>query len=79
MTATAPKPLTPVRAKLLRWIAAYIDAHGYSPTFREMCAAFKWGSTNAATNHLNALERDGYITRLNNQARTIRPTEVPHV
>lgn len=59
-TATRP-PLTDQQARVLAWIEA--NAAMYSPTVREIAAAFGFRSPNGVECHLVALERKGYLKR----------------
>ena len=71
-TVTERKPLTPRQAEILNWLANYIAERGYSPTVRELCLAFGFGSVNGAMCHLQPLRKKGWITWNENQARTLR-------
>ena len=74
MTTTTPtRPLTDRQREIYRWIVNYIADHGYSPTVRELCLAFQFGSVNGAMCHLHPLRRKGYLTWNVGQSRTIRP------
>ena len=72
MTSTARLPLTARQQEILAWLAKYITDHGYSPTVRELCLAFGFGSVNGAMCHLQPLRKKGWITWNENQARTLR-------
>lgn len=63
-------PLTDQQAKVLAFIQD--NAALYSPTVREIAAAFGFKSPNGVTCHLVALERKGYLKR----HRTVRGIEV---
>ena len=65
-------PLTDTQAKILRFIEERLDAGASAPTCREICDRFDFKSPKAATDHLAALERKGYIARDRKQARGIR-------
>jgi repressor LexA len=65
-------PLTDAQADILRFIEERLDAGMSAPTCREICDHFGWKSPKAATDHLAALERKGYIARDRKQARGIR-------
>lgn len=65
-------PLTDSQADILRFIEERLDAGASAPTCREICDSFGFKSPRAATDHLNALEKKGYITRDAKQARSIR-------
>ena len=55
------KGLTPSRARVLSFLRQYIEAHGYSPTLREIAAGVGITSTNGASEALRILAREGYI------------------
>lgn len=63
-------PLTDQQARVLAFIQD--NAALYSPTVREIAAAFGFKSPNGVTCHLVALERKGYLKR----HRTVRGIEV---
>jgi repressor LexA len=74
-TETVPVPdtkpsLTEQQARVLQFITD--NAAMYSPTVREIAAAFGFKSPNGVTCHLVALERKGYLKR----HRTVRGIEV---
>ncbi len=65
-TETVPVPdtkpsLTEQQARVLQFITD--NAAMYSPTVREIAAAFGFKSPNGVTCHLVALERKGYLKR----------------
>jgi SOS-response transcriptional repressor LexA len=79
MTVIAePQPLTKKQTDIYAWIVAYIESHGYSPTVREICKAFKFASPQGAHCHLRPLRKKGWVTWTDGASRTIRPTEVSH-
>lgn len=67
------KRITKRQADILSWIAEFMRDEGFPPTIQEICEAFKISSTNGANDHLNALERKGYLTR-SSKARSIQLT-----
>jgi repressor LexA len=69
------KPLTERQREILRWLSAYIAEHGFSPTVRELCLAFKFDSPNGAICHLVPLRNKGWIEWHDGKARTIRVLE----
>lgn len=69
------KPLTPRQREILVWLAKYIADHGYSPTVRELCQAFNFGSPNGAVCHLEPLRKKGWLTWQDGRSRTIRVVE----
>lgn len=57
------KNLTARQAEVLRFLVDYIREHGYPPTVREISRHIGARSTRAATIHLEALEKKGYVAR----------------
>lgn len=57
------QPMTSAQARVLRFIEAHKRKVGWPPSIREIQVNFGWASLNAATQHLKALERKGYIRR----------------
>jgi repressor LexA len=74
-TAKAIRPITERQREIYRWIVQYIADNGYSPTVRELCLAFRFGSVNGAVCHLEPLRRKGYLTWNERQSRTMRPLQ----
>ena len=75
MTAVSRRPLTKRQEQILQWIRDYIAAHGFSPTVREVCDAFRFRSVNGAMCHMLPLRRKGWLVWQDNKPRTLR--EVP--
>ena len=65
------KNLTEKQHDVLDFILWHIRENGWQPTIREICAEFQWAGTQAAFDHLRALERKGYIERTG-KARAIK-------
>lgn len=65
------KRLTPRQQEIYDFLAHHLEEHGYPPTLREICSEFGMKSTRAASDHLLALERKGYITRARDRSRGI--------
>lgn len=63
--------LTKMQSEILRFVEERLDAGTSAPTCREICERFDFSSPKAATDHLVALERKGYISRDRRQARGI--------
>ncbi|HOX45797.1 MAG TPA: transcriptional repressor LexA [Myxococcota bacterium] len=57
------RELTERQRKLLEFIEAHLEEHGYPPSIREMAEAMGIHSTNGVNDHLKALERKGLIAR----------------
>lgn len=75
------KRLTVRQQEIYDFLAQHLEEHGYPPTLREICSEFGMKSTRAASDHLLALERKGYITRARDRSRGIelmgpRPSSV---
>ena len=65
--------LTAKQKAFLGYLSRYEDEWGHAPTFEEIRSHFGFGSYNAVTTHLKALERKGYIRlpQKQNQKRAI--------
>ena len=66
--------LTPRPSDILRFIESYAEENGYPPTIREIGRKFGIASTNGVYDHLQALERKGFLLRRGNAARAIETT-----
>jgi repressor LexA len=76
MTETIEKPPSEVTAKqraVYDWVVEYCESRGYSPTIRELMAAFSFRSPNGAMCHLHPLRKKGWLTWSDRHCRTIRP------
>jgi repressor LexA len=62
--------LTPKRKKILDYIRAFVNAHGYAPTLEEMAREFGV-SRITVHEHLRALEEMGVLRRTKYRARAI--------
>lgn len=65
--------LTKRQEQVLSFIIAYLRKEGVPPTLQEIGEALGIRSLRGVTDHLEALERKGYIERLSGSARGIRP------
>jgi len=63
--------LTPRQQEVYDYLEQHLRDNGYPPTLREICSNFGLKSTRAASDHLHALERKGYITRIRDRSRGI--------
>ena len=68
------KRITSRQQQVLDFIKASITGKGYPPTRREITEFFKFGSPNAAEEHLRALDRKGYIDLRRRTSRGITVT-----
>lgn len=64
------KRVTDKQKAVLRFIADYVDEHGYSPAIRDVAGAFTC-SVKGAYDHVVALEKKGLIERAKNRSRSI--------
>lgn len=56
--------LTKRQQLVLAFIARQVDDYGYPPTIREIGDGLRIKSTNGVCDHLKALERKGYLVRV---------------
>lgn len=66
--------LTDRQAQCLLYINHSIQKNGYPPTLREIGDHMGIASTNGVNDHLNALERKGFIKREDMKSRAIKIT-----
>lgn len=74
-------PPTARQMQLLRFIAGYLEAHGYGPSFSEMAAGIGGTGKGSVCCAVDRLEERGHIRRLRHRERTIEllhPVAVPH-
>ena len=72
--------LTAQQAALLRYIAGYQEAHGFSPSVREMAAGTGTKSVNNIVRMLDCLEERRAIRRMCQRARSVQilvPVSLP--
>jgi repressor LexA len=65
-------PLTIRQKEILEYLATFTRDIGYPPTVREVCRATGLRSPRSVSQHLQALERKGYIHRGKDKSRAIR-------
>lgn len=65
-------PLTIRQKEILEYLATFTRDIGYPPTVREICRATGLRSPRSVSQHLQALERKGYIHRGKDKSRAIR-------
>ncbi|MCK0552536.1 LexA family transcriptional regulator [Pantoea ananatis] len=53
--------LTNTQQRTINFIQSFIRENGLSPTIAEIAEGMGWKSPNSAVNHINALERKGYL------------------
>lgn len=67
--------LTEKQGVIFNYIRDCIEQTGYPPTVREIAQQFKFKSPRAASDHLAAIERKGYINKDPGAARGLRLVE----
>lgn len=71
------KELTPAQSRILDFIRSSMVTNGYPPTRAEIAKAMGYSSSNAAQQHLIAIQRKGFIELKTGIARGIRLTSMP--
>jgi repressor LexA len=66
------QPLTSRQKEILNFLESFTQEFGYPPTVREICKATGLRSPRSVSQHLQALERKGYIQRGRDKSRAIR-------
>ncbi len=64
-------PLTKRQKEILDYIEAFLDEHGYAPSFEEIAAAFGYASLATVHEHLTNLEKKGYLRKSYNESRSL--------
>jgi repressor LexA len=67
--------LTDRQKEVLTFILKETETRGFPPTIREIGEELDIHSTNGVNDHLKALERKGYLTRGEQQSRSLVPTK----
>jgi len=67
--------LTDRQKQILHFIVRESESRGFPPTIREIGEQMEIRSTNGVNDHLKALERKGYLTRGEQQSRSLVPTK----
>ena len=64
--------MTARQRSVFEYICRYIEKNGYAPSFKEIGAELGIVSTNGIKDHLDRLERKGYITRTAGRGRALQ-------
>jgi repressor LexA len=76
-------PLTDKQQKIYNYIRKHIETKGFPPAIRDICDAFGISSPNGVMCHLKALQKKGYIHRIekkdNKQKAQARGITIPGV
>ncbi|HVO86636.1 MAG TPA: hypothetical protein VMT23_02800 [Candidatus Binatia bacterium] len=62
---------TKKQQELLEFIEAFIAEHGYSPSYREICAGLKYTSVATVSLHVNNLIKRGHLQKRDRSARSL--------
>lgn len=76
--------LTKRQAQILGFLQSFKNREGVAPTYREISGHFGFKSTKAASDHVRALEKKGYVRLHGNRSRSIEivssePNSTSHV
>jgi repressor LexA len=71
------RELTETQQSVLTFLEKRQEQGELPPTVREICDHFGYGSTRSAADHLNALQKKGFLTRDKKSARGLRLTRHP--
>jgi repressor LexA len=63
--------LTKRQKEVLDFLAEFVEANGYSPSFEEIAAGMNLASLATVHKHISALERKSYLKRSHNQSRSL--------
>ena len=66
------EPLTKRQKEVLDFVSQYIEDHGYAPSYREIAAAFNFGSVATVAEHIESLVTKGMLQKGENEARSIQ-------
>jgi repressor LexA len=64
-------PLTKRQKEILDFLRDYLEEHGYAPSYEEIAQHFAYGSLATVHEHLENLQRKGYIRKSYNESRSI--------
>ncbi len=68
-------PLTDRQKQVLKFIAKTSEERGFPPTIREIGREFGIRSTNGVNDHLEAIEKKGFVSRGERESRSLVPTK----
>lgn len=64
--------LTPIERRIYNYLVEYLKRETYQPSVREIGQRFGIRSTKTVTEHLQALQRKGYLDRTPSRSRALR-------
>jgi hypothetical protein len=71
------KSLTRWQAQIVEFMIRHMESRGAPPTIREIGRAMGISSTHGVNDHIRAMERKGFVTRVEGQARGLRVLRRP--
>lgn len=73
---TLPASVRPTKKQreLLTFIGAFINEHGYSPSYREIMAGLRYTSVATVALHVNSLIKRGHLRKRDYSARSLELT-----
>jgi SOS-response transcriptional repressor LexA len=74
-TEKAVRP-TKKQRDILEFIAAFIEEHGYSPSYREIMKGLNYTSVATVSLHVNNLIRRGHLAKRDHSARSLEVIKV---
>lgn len=70
---------TKKQREILDFITEFIEAHGYSPSYREIMTGLQYTSVATVAVHINNLIKRGHLEKRENSARSLEPRKVSDV
>ena len=67
-------PVTKRQKEVLEFVSAYVQHHGYSPSYEEMAQGLDLASVATVHKHVSALEAKEYLKRAPNMSRSLEVT-----
>ena len=62
---------TKKQRELLNYLAKFIEANNYAPSYREVMKALNYKSVSTVANHIDSLITKGYLSKRDNSARSL--------
>lgn len=62
---------TKKQRELLNYLAEFIEANNYAPSYREVMRALNYKSVSTVANHIDSLITKGYLSKRDNSARSL--------
>lgn len=62
---------TKKQRELLNYLAEFVEANNYAPSYREIMKALNYKSVSTVANHIDSLITKGYLSKRDNSARSL--------